>query len=46
VPVLCLLIKAGADMHAVNDDGQTASEVAHEYGNELAELLLIRAARV
>jgi uncharacterized protein len=46
VSVLCLLIKAGADIHAVNDDGQTAAEVAHEYGNELAEQLLIRAARV
>jgi uncharacterized protein len=46
VPVLCLLIKAGADIHAVNDDGQTAAEVAHDYGNELAEQLLLRAARV
>jgi ankyrin repeat protein len=45
VPVLCLLIKAGADIHAVNDDGQTAAGVAHEYGNELAEQLLLRAAR-
>jgi ankyrin repeat protein len=46
VPVLCLLIKAGADIHAINDDGQTAAEVAHDYGNELAEQLLLRAARV
>jgi ankyrin repeat protein len=44
-PVVCLLIKAGADMHAVNSDGKTAAEVAHDSGNTLIEQLLIRAAQ-
>jgi hypothetical protein len=44
-PVICLLIKAaGADITAVNNDGMTAAEVAHEHGNLLVEALLKRAA--
>jgi ankyrin repeat protein len=44
-PVVCLLIKAGADMHAVNSKGRTAAEVARVHGNKLLEQLLIRAAQ-
>jgi uncharacterized protein len=43
--VLCLLIKAGADLSAVNDDGDTAAALALEHGNQLAAALLTRAAR-
>jgi uncharacterized protein len=42
--VLCLLIKAGADLSATNDEGDTA-ELALEHGNQLAAALLTRAAR-
>jgi uncharacterized protein len=45
VPVVCLLIKAEVDLHAVNHQGMTAAEVAHEKGNTLIEQLLIRAAQ-
>jgi ankyrin repeat protein len=44
-PVICLLIKTGADITAVNSDGMIAAEVAHEHGNLLAEALLKRAAK-
>jgi ankyrin repeat protein len=43
--VLCLLIKAGADLQAVNKEGQTAAQIAHERGNTLIEQLLNRAAQ-
>jgi ankyrin repeat protein len=43
-PVLCLLIKAGVDLRALNDDGETAAEVASSNGNTLAAALLTRAA--
>jgi uncharacterized protein len=49
VPALCLLIKAGVDVAgvdvlALNDQGQTAAEVAAESGNALAAALLTRVA--
>jgi ankyrin repeat protein len=44
-PVLCLLIKAGVDLHAENSDGKTAAQVAADSGNTLAAQLLTRAAR-
>jgi ankyrin repeat protein len=43
--VICLLIKAGVDLHAVNSSGKTAAEVAHDAGNTLIEQLLNRAAQ-
>jgi F420-0:gamma-glutamyl ligase-like protein len=36
---ICLLFKAGADITAVNKDGMTAAEVAHE-NNRLGKALL------
>jgi uncharacterized protein len=45
VPVICLLIKAGADLHAVNKQRKTAAQVAHDSGDLLAEQLLNRAAQ-
>jgi hypothetical protein len=42
--VLCLLIKAGADLLAVNRQGKTAAQVASEHGYKLAASLLTRAA--
>jgi uncharacterized protein len=42
--VLCLLIKAGIDLRAVNSAGKTAAQVAAESGNTLAAALLTRAA--
>jgi ankyrin repeat protein len=42
-PVICLLIKAGADLHAVINEGKTAGGVAHGNGNELIASLLNRA---
>jgi ankyrin repeat protein len=42
---MCLLIKAGVDLHAVNSDGKTAAQVAADSGNTLAAALLTRAAR-
>ena len=45
VPMLCLLIKAGADLRAVNNDGKTAAQVAHDRGYTLIEQLLNRAAQ-
>jgi uncharacterized protein len=44
VPVVCLLIKAGADIAAVNDADHTAADVAREKGNDLLAALLDRAA--
>jgi uncharacterized protein len=44
-PVVCLLIKAGVDLHAVDNSGQTAAQLAHEHGHELLASLLIRAAQ-
>jgi ankyrin repeat protein len=38
-PVVCLLIKAGVDLHAVNLKGMTAAQLAHEQGNTLIEQL-------
>jgi uncharacterized protein len=43
--VICLLIKAGVSLHAVNREGKTAAAVAHGKGNTLAAALLDRAAR-
>jgi hypothetical protein len=42
---VCLLIKAGADLRAVNNVGKTAAQAAHDKGNTLIEQLLIRAAQ-
>eukprot|EP00953_Heterococcus_sp_UTEX-ZZ885_P002158 1680-Heterococcus_DN1.PRE.4 len=44
VPVICLLIKAGADLHAANNEGHTAAQIAHDKGYTLIEQLLNRAA--
>jgi uncharacterized protein len=44
-PVLCLLIKAGADLDEVNNEGKTAAQLAHDKGNILIEQLLNRAAQ-
>jgi uncharacterized protein len=44
-PVICLLIKAGIDIRALNETGQTAAQVAHDKGNTLIEQLLNRAAQ-
>eukprot|EP00953_Heterococcus_sp_UTEX-ZZ885_P041910 21347-Heterococcus_DN1.PRE.1 len=38
-PVVCLFIKAGVDLHAVNSKGQTAAQVAHDRGFKLTEQL-------
>jgi ankyrin repeat protein len=43
-PILCLLIKAGVNLSAVNSAGVTAAELAVQCGNELAAALLKRAA--
>jgi hypothetical protein len=43
--MLCLLIKAGADLHAVNKSGKTAAQLAHDRGFTLIEQLLNRAAQ-
>jgi ankyrin repeat protein len=43
--MLCLLIKAGADLHAVNNEGKTAAQLAHDKGHTLIEQLLNRAAQ-
>jgi ankyrin repeat protein len=43
--VICLLIKAGASLHAVNSEGKTAAAVAHDKVNPLAESLILRAAK-
>jgi uncharacterized protein len=43
--VLCLLIKAGVNLQAVNREGKTAAVVAHDKGNTLAAALLNRAAK-
>jgi ankyrin repeat protein len=45
VPVVCLLIKAGADLHAVNSSGKTAAQLAHDEGYTLIEQILNRAAQ-
>jgi uncharacterized protein len=39
-PVLCLLIKAGVDLLAVNSSGKTAAQLAHDRGHVLIEQLL------
>jgi uncharacterized protein len=44
-PVICLLIKAGVDLHAVNHKGKTATQIAHDKGYLLTEQLLNRAAQ-
>jgi uncharacterized protein len=44
VPVVCLLIKAGAYIAAVNDNGKTAAQIACDNGNDLLAALLDRAA--
>jgi uncharacterized protein len=43
-PVVCLLIKACVDLHAVNNDGKTAADIAQDNGYMLIEQLLNRAA--
>jgi ankyrin repeat protein len=43
-PVVCLLIKAGVNLHALNKKSKTAAQVARQYGNKLIEQLLNRAA--
>jgi uncharacterized protein len=45
VPVICLLIKAGVNLHAVNNEGKTAAQIAHTQEDDLVEKLLIRAAQ-
>jgi ankyrin repeat protein len=42
--VVCLLIKAGVNLPAVNSDGKTAAQVATDCGNTLTASLLTRAA--
>eukprot|EP00953_Heterococcus_sp_UTEX-ZZ885_P023551 12933-Heterococcus_DN1.PRE.4 len=44
VPVICLLIKAGVDLHALNDYNETAADIAHEKNYKFIEQLLNRAA--
>jgi ankyrin repeat protein len=44
VPVVCLLIKAGAAISATNLASKTAAQVAHDRGDTLLEKLLVRAA--
>jgi ankyrin repeat protein len=39
-PVICLLVKADVDLHAVNNAGRTAAQLAHEIGCALVEQLL------
>jgi ankyrin repeat protein len=43
--VICLLIKAGVSLRAVNCEGKTAAAVARDQGNTLAAALLNRAAK-
>eukprot|EP00953_Heterococcus_sp_UTEX-ZZ885_P041914 21348-Heterococcus_DN1.PRE.1 len=43
VPVVCLLITAGVGLHAVNNHGKTAAQLAYDTGNTLTEQLLIKA---
>jgi uncharacterized protein len=42
---MCLLIKAGVNLHALNYEGKTAAQIARERGHALTEQLLIRAAQ-
>jgi ankyrin repeat protein len=44
-PVICMLIKAGTSLSAVNSSGLTAAELALARGNTLGAALLSRAAR-
>eukprot|EP00953_Heterococcus_sp_UTEX-ZZ885_P003067 2186-Heterococcus_DN1.PRE.2 len=44
MPVVCLLIKGGADIAAENDKGLTAAQIARTEGNELLATVLDRAA--
>jgi ankyrin repeat protein len=44
-PMICLLIKAGATLSAVNNTGKTAAQLAHDRGYALIEQLLNRAAQ-
>jgi ankyrin repeat protein len=44
MPVVCLLIKGGADITAENDKGLTAAQIARTEGNELLATVLDRAA--
>jgi ankyrin repeat protein len=44
-PVLWLLIKAGAELQAVDSSGNTAAQLAHDAGNALIEQILNRAAQ-
>jgi ankyrin repeat protein len=43
--MICLLIKAGADLHAVNSKGKTPAQVAHDRGYTFIEQLIVRAAQ-
>jgi ankyrin repeat protein len=45
VPMICLLIKAGVNLHAVNSRGKTAAQLARDRGYTLIEQLLNRAAQ-
>jgi ankyrin repeat protein len=45
VPMVCLLIKAGVDLRAVNWQGKTAAQLAHDNGHTLHAQLLTRAAQ-
>lgn len=45
VSVICLLIKEGVDVHALNLEGKTAAQIAHDKGFTLIETLLNRVAR-
>jgi hypothetical protein len=42
---MCLLIKAGVNLQAVNYEGITAAQIAHNKGYTLIEQLLNRAAQ-
>jgi uncharacterized protein len=43
--VICVLIKAGVDLNALNNEGKTAAQLAHDRGHTLIEQVLIRAAQ-
>jgi non-ribosomal peptide synthetase component E (peptide arylation enzyme) len=45
VPVMCLFIKGGVDIHALNNHCKTAAQVAHDQHDEFVEQLLNRAAQ-
>jgi hypothetical protein len=42
---VCLLLKAGADVHALNSAGKTCAQVAADSGHAMTQALLARALR-